>query len=65
MEFLIKALRAMIPTVDLYDSGAEEIATPYVTYEYNSVTFENQYQVLFSMDIVSNSAYEAETIASN
>lgn len=63
MEYLIKALRSLIPSVDLYDKGTEDINFPYVSYEYNSITFENQYQILFSMDVCAKTSYEAETIA--
>ncbi len=64
MEHLLKALRDLIPTIELYTPGDQGAEMPYVTYEYNSATFSNQYQILFSMDITTQSAYEADTIAS-
>jgi len=63
MNFLLLALRNMIPDIDLYDPGSTDLPFPYVTYEYNSVTFENQYQILFSMDITSDNAYEVDVLA--
>lgn len=65
MEHLLKALRDMIPGITLLNPGDIDKKMPYVTYEYDSVTFENQYQILFSMIVTSGSAYEADTIASS
>ncbi len=61
---LITALRGMI-TYDIYASGAEDIPTPHITYEYDSIPLNNQQQIFFAFEITSDTEVEAEQIATN
>lgn len=63
MEKIIQRIASKLDYIDLRHPGESQSELPYVNYEYNSVTFYNQNQIIFTMDVTAASAAEAESFA--
>ena len=67
MDEIIKRISILLSELDtpikLVHPGAKTGDFPYCSYEYNSLTTNNMYTILFTIDVNAETADEAETLA--